>query len=466
MALLQVPQTWDRETDVVIVGAGNAGLPAAIEARDQGADVILLETWGGGPASSLNMIAGGTTFAGTDYQKERGIEDSTEEFLQDLLNVTQGDEGLWKTLVDREQETYKWLTEIAGKPVDIISANGHNNVRVHRFEGHGRGILKSLRKTAEERGAELLLKHRGERLVVDPSSGRVIGIQVKNENDSSIVNIRAKKAVILTTGGFIYNRDMVDEYNPFSRACLSGSPPSHRGDGLKMALDVGAATAELGAACAPSLSTCTETKRMTIMWNHGAVCITKDGQRWCDEVGRPYNKMMRDLLNAYPDGLHYILYDKKVRDVSPEVDYISLKEYSADTIEEVAALAGLDPVALKTEVDEFNADIDQYGYDRKFGRKHWAGRMGMAQVPKVDTAPFYMMKCLISLTSCKGGVKINPDAQVLDLYDAPIPGLYAAGEITGGYFGEPEAYYAGILTCIGLVYGRIAGEKASAEAGV
>ena len=90
----------------------------------------------------------------------------------------------------------------------------------------------------------------------------------------------------------------------------------------------------------------------------------------------------------------------------------------------------------------------------------------MTPVPKMDAPPFYMMKCLIALTSCKGGVKVNPRAQVLDLYDDPIPGLYVAGEVTGGLFGEPEAYYAGIMTLVGFVYGRVAGEIVSAESGV
>lgn len=464
MVLSQLPQTWDKETDVVIVGAGNTGLPAAIEARDKGLDVILLELWGGGPASSLAMIAGGTVFAGTEFQKEKGIKDSPEELLEDALQVTKGDKELWKKLVERQLDTYEWLCNICGKPIDIISANGHNNVRVHRFDGHGVRILKKLRKTAEERGAQLLLKHRGERLYVDPTSGRVIGIRVKHENDT--INIRAKKGIILASGGFIYNREYVKEFNPYSIACLSNSAPSHFGDGLRMAMDIGAATAELGAACAPSLSTCTETKRMTIMWNHGAICVNKDNERWCDEIGRPYNMMLKDVLVAYPDGLHYIIYDKKIRDVSPAVDYKQLKEYTADTLEEAAKLAGLDPDALKAEIDQYNSDLDQYGYDRKFGRKYWGGRMGMAQAPKIDTPPYYIMKCVISLTSCKGGVKINPNAQVIDLYGDPIPGLYAGGEVAGGLFGEPEAYYAGIMTLFGFVYGRIAAESVAAEAGV
>lgn len=461
MTFEKIPEKWNLETDVVIIGAGNAGLPAAIAARDKGVDVILLEAWGGGPASSLSMIAGGTVFSGTDFQKERGIEDSDQQLLEDGLRVSHGDEALWKRLVERQLETYYWLTNICGKPVDIISGPGHNNIRVHRFKGHGVRILKTLRKFAEEKGAKLLLKHRAERLYVDQDSGRVIGVKVKTEN--GILTVHAKKAVIITTGGFIANRDFIREYNPYSNALISGSPPSHKGDGLKMGLDIGAATEDLGAACAPSLSVCTETKRMTNIFNHGAVCINQDAHRWCDEFARPYNKMQKDCLNAYPDGLHFILYDKKVRDVCPTDDYKNLKEYSANSIEELAKMVGLDPITLKAEIDQFNSDIDQYGYEKKFGRKYWGGVGGLEQVPKVDTPPFYMLKCKIAATSCKGGLKINTDAQVLDLYGNVIPGLYAAGEVTGGLFGEPEAYYPGILTCVGFTYGRIAGENASAE---
>ena len=462
MPLLKVPKKWDDEADVMVVGAGNGGFPAAITAADKGAKVIVLELWSA-PASSLAMIAGGTIFAGTDFQKAHGIDDSPDKLFNEAVEKTGGSPELWRVLADRQLDAYAWLQSIGAKPVAIFGNPGQDIVRCHRFEGHGTGLIKTLRRTADNKGIKTLYKHRAERLVVDPTTGRVVGVTARH--DDKVLNFRAKKAVILATGGFIMNRDMVKEYGPYSVGCLSKSAPHHYGDGLKMALDVGASTTDIGVAASPSLSTCVHTGKTTIMWNQGAIVIRPDGQRWADEMGRSYNVMFKEHMHYYPDGLHYIIYDNKIREAASREDYSKLKEYSADTIEGLAEAVGLDPKALKATIDEFNSDIDTYGYDKKFGRKVWGGLMTEARVPKIDTPPYWGVKCLVALTSCKGGVTINGKAQVLDLYGGVIPGLYAVGEVTGGLFSRPEAYYAGTMTLVGFVFGIVAGENAVAEVG-
>lgn len=458
MPLLKVPEKWDDEADVVVVGAGNAGLPAAITVTDKGAKVIVLETWGA-PASSLAYMGGGGFFAGTDLQKEQGIDDSPDKFFEEVIRKTEGSPELWRVVADRQLEAYEWLKKIGVKPVTVFLAPGHDVTRIVRFEGHGPRLFKILRKTAEQKGIEILCKHRGERLIVDPATGRVVGIRARH-NDKAL-DFKAKKAVILATGGYIMNRDMVKEYGPYSVGCLSKSAPAHYGDGLKMALDVGAATADIGASASPSLSTCVHTGQTTVMFNEGAIVINPDGERWADEMGRPYNMMFKEHMEKYPDGLHFLVYDSRIREVASS--YAKLKEYSADTIEELAKAVGLDPKALKATIDEFNSDIDKYGYDKKFGRKVWGGLKGEERVPKIDTPPYYALKCKVALTSCKGGVKINTKAQVIDLYGDVVPGLYAAGEVSGGFFSKPDAYFAGGMSTVGFVFGIIAGENAVAE---
>ena len=460
MPSFHIPEKWDGEADVIVVGAGNAGLPAAMAATDKGAKVIVLETWSG-PASSLAYIIGGTLFAGTDLQKEKGIEDSPEKLFKEAVESTQGSPGLWRVLADRQLETYEWLKGLGAKPIGVDHAPGHKEVRVHRFEGHGGRLLKILRKTAEEKGVEILFKHRAERLILDPAKGRVIGVRAKHEEEN--LHFRARKAVILASGGFIQNREFVKEFGPYSVSCLSGSAPAHLGDGLRMALGIGAATADIGAAASPSISVCTTTNRSTRMQGAGGITVNKDSKRWADEVGPPYNIMMRDLILRYPDGLHFVIYDSKIRqEASPEA-YQHAKEYKADTIEELARAVGLKPEALVETISEYNSDIDTYGYDKKFGRREWGGTHGMEPVPKIDTPPFYAVICKVALSSCKGGVKINPKAQVIDQFGDVILGLYTAGEVTGGLFSKPEAYYAGTMTLMAFVFGRVAGENAAAE---
>ena len=464
MPLLYIPEKWDGEADVIVVGAGNAGLPAAIAATDKGAQVIVLEAWGG-PASSLAFIVGGTPFIGTDLQKEAGIKDSLDKCFKEAIEVSGGSPDLYRVLQDRQLETYEWLKAQGAKPVALFHAPGHSEKRIHRFEGHGAGLLKVLRKKVEEKGVKIFFKHRAERLVLDPKTGRVIGVRVKHED--KVLYFRARKGVILANGGFIRNKELVEEFGPYYVECVPVTPPTHMGDGLKMVLDVGGATAGIGVAVCPSISVCTETNHTTIMPNHGAISVNKDGKRWTDEMGTAlgtYSVMFRDIVRQDPHGgLHFNIYDNKIREEASPEAYRHVKEYKTDTIAELARAVGIKPEALVETINEYNSDIDKHGYDVKFGRREWGGLHGKEPPPKIDTPPFYAMKCKVSLSSLKGGVKINPKAQVVDHFGDAIPGLYAAGEVTGGFFAKPDAYYAGIMSLQGFVFGRVAGENAAVE---
>ena len=466
MPFYQIPQKWDGEADVIVVGAGNAGLPAAIAAKDKGAKVIVLEAWSG-PASSLAYIAGGTPFVGTELQKEAGIDDSPDKVFQEAVEVSGGSPELYEVLKNRQTDTYEWLKALGAKPVGLFHAPGHSERRIHRFEGHGAGLLKVLRKAAEERGIDIRFKHRAERLVVDPATGRVIGIRAKHEDKD--VSFRAKKGVILANGGFIRNKEMIAEYGPTYLECTPVAPPTHMGDGLKMVLDVGGATSGIGVAVCPSISACTETSHTTIMPNHGAISVNKDGQRWCDEMCTEwgtYSPMFREIVRQDPHGgLHFNVYDSHIREEASPEAYRQIKEFTADTIEGLAKAAGIDPDGLVKTLNEYNSDIDKHGYDVKFGRREWGGLHGKEPPPKIEKPPFYAMKCKVSLSSLKGGVKINTGAQVVDNFDKPIPGLYAAGEVAGGFCGKADAYYAGVMTLQGFVFGRVAGENTAAEVG-
>ena len=236
---------------------------------------------------------------------------------------------------------------------------------------------------------------------------------------------------------------------------------------MKMVLDVGGATAGIGVAVCPSISVCTETNHTTIMPNHGAISVNKDGKRWTDEMGTAlgtYSVMFRDIVRQDPHGgLHFNIYDNKIREEASPEAYRHVKEYKTDTIAELARAVGINPEALVETINEYNSDIDKHGYDVKFGRREWGGLHGKEPPPKIDTPPFYAMKCKVSLSSLKGGVKINPKAQVVDHFGDAIPGLYAAGEVTGGFFAKPDAYYAGIMSLQGFVFGRVAGENAAVE---
>lgn len=462
MPLFSIPKRWDGRADVIVVGAGNAGLPAAISAAEKGVKVTVLEA-GATSTSSLAKVTGGHNFAGTDMQKEKGIDDSPEKLLENALSKTEGSPDLWRVFAYKQLEAYDWIKKLVGKPVEVVYASTHNEIRLHRFKGIGPAWLKALKKEAVEKGIEIFYRHRANRLILDPKTGRVAGIRALHGDEA--VNLMAKKAVILATGGFLNNRGLVKEFGPFAAGCVPGVPKTHRGDGLIMALDVGAATANISTAAAPSISICTTTKLTTQMWGQGPIMVNSNGKRWANEVGPAYNTTFKNLLEEYPDGLHFIIYDKKIRDAAVPDNYTKHKEYRANSIEELARAVSVDPNALTNSIHEYNSNIDEQGYDTLYGRRHWGGRAGKQPVPKIDAPPFYALKCYVSLSSAKGGLKINTKSQVVDLFGNAIPGLYAAGEIAGGLFAKPNVYLPGTFTVAGIVFGRIAGENAALESG-
>jgi len=211
MATTQIPQKWDGEADVIVVGGGNSGLPAAMVALDRGAKVMVLEV-SGGMASSLAMIAGGTPFAGTDFQRALGIQDSADAMYEEAVATSGGDPELWRAICDNQLATYEWLKSIGAKPALVLLAPGHKVMRSMRFEGHGIGLCQIVQKAAKAKKLDIRYKHRAERLIFDAANNRVIGVRAKHANE--VLNFKARKGVVLTTGGFIRNTELIREFGP------------------------------------------------------------------------------------------------------------------------------------------------------------------------------------------------------------------------------------------------------------
>ena len=371
MIYTNVPDKWDGEADVVVVGGGNTGIPAAITAYDKGVSVILLEA-SAGMASSLAMIAGGTPFAGTDFQKEQGIEDSPDQMYEEALAVGNGSPELWRALVDRQQEVFTWLLSIGAKPEVLQLAPGHKVLRSVRFEGHGIGLCNVLRNALKNTKIDVRYKHRGRKLIYDYDKNRVVGVTA--EADRKTLNFKAKKAVILATGGFCQNLDLVKEYGPQYADLVPTAPPQHQGDGLIMSLAIGAGTSNIGLAVCPSLPICAETGSLLTSQGLGGIAVNRHGERWANEATSDldsYTVRYKDIIAQDPTGLHFVISDDKARQSDPyrAQGHGHEKIYEADTVEELEKVLGIDPGGLKKTLDEYNSDIEKYGYDRKFGRK-------------------------------------------------------------------------------------------------
>ncbi len=461
MARVEVPKKWDYTTDVLIVGAGTAGLPAGAVAAEAGAKTTILEltTICGG---SGNVIMVGASFGGTDIQKKQGIEDSPALRYKDGVEVAHGDPDLWRVYTDHELDTYNWFKEMGVYPTteELLALPGHSAPRLHRYVGAP--VMKTIEKYTRDKGAEILLEHRATRLIADPKTDRILGakVQVKGK---TVQNFKARKAVILTSGSFGRNKEMVKEYGSRYADCIPLMAPGHLGDGLKMAFELGAATSHIGDSVVASLSACTTThadRALIAVWK-GAIMVNVNGQRFYDECcPKGYYGLVTDAGIDQPGKVYWTVYDDKIRKDTGVNEMVKHKEFKADTLEDLAKAAGINPKGFLATVEKYNGDIDSEGYDTVFGRKHLSFIHG--DPLKIEKPPFYAIKGETSITSFKGGLKINTRTQVVNVFGEVIPGLYAAGEVTGGLFGE-GIYLGGTNWPGAMTFGRIAARNAAVE---
>lgn len=450
---------WDYEADAIVVGAGTAGLPAAIVAAETGAKVTVLEIMSY-CAASLALIEVGPAFAGTDLQKDQGIEDSPKQFYKDGVELAKGVPEMWRAYTDNQLDTYYWCKDIGMKFQELFAFHGHSAKR--GIWAKGSDMLRILERHAKAKGVEILFLHRATRLIADPQTGRVLGLKVRGKD--KIQDFKAKKAIVLATGGFGRNREMVEEYGPTFVNCIPTMPPGHLGDGLRMGLALGAATKNLGGTVISSFPIDAETKtgNMAIVAGAGAIFVNINGQRFYDEACREsfYGLQSKEGMRQ-PEGAYWIVFDDKIRKNIRPGKLGKAKPYEATTIEEIAISAGINPKGLRETIEKYNSDIKTVGYDTIFDRRTIHGIDGTPVT--IDTPPFFAVRCTPSTSSFKGGLKINTRCQVIDQYDEVIPSLYAAGELTGGLWAHDGTYLPGTMVSAAMTFGRIAGKNAAGE---
>lgn len=466
MSVIKTPEKFDREAEVIVVGGGAAGLPAAIAVAEQGLKAMVLESR---PkcSGSLAIGAGDFAIAGSDEQKEQGIEDSPDIFYKDMVDVCGADPELARAYVDNQIHAYRMLKQGGIKFPGIIPFPEHSRDRcLGWLFGMGPVMVKVLKDRAENKGAEILLRHRAIRLIKDPEAGRVIGLKVEIEGQKK--SFKAKKAVILAAGGFGRNREMIAEYAPDMVDAFPLMGLGHQGDGLRMGLDVGAATKDIGIAVAPSFPVCIETHSNALMgpW-YGGVMVNVNGKRFYNEsCPEGYFGFMTGAGMRQPGGVYWAVFDNNIlENIMDNAEKAQMKDteecrqYNADTLEALAESAGMDANGLKETIDRYNGDVEDVGHDTAFHRKYQAGQD--RPLIKIDTPPFHAIKCVTSTTSLRGGLRINARSQVLNQFNEVIPGLYAAGEVTGGLFSKK--YLSGVMSSESMTFGIIAGRNAIKE---
>jgi fumarate reductase flavoprotein subunit len=458
-------KNWSQETDVLVVGGGPGGLRAAVATREAGADVILLERMD----SSLHCaaaISGGTlSFAGTDEQKAEGVEDSVELYTKDVMEI--GDYGsnpkIVKAIMDRQLDAYYWLKNEGVKFLKLALLPRNTIKRTLSVDPIE--MMAVMQRSAERRGAKLLFNTRATRLIIN-QEGEVIGVQA--ESGGKTLYFKAKKGTILATGGFGKSPEWMDKCKPGYGKVLSSAAEGATGDGLQMALELGA---ELWGLPWVTLSVGLHKKgksqaEWSLLMIYGAIFVNKKGKRFINEA-EDFRKM-GDTFLAQPDAAVFQIADKKIREaaksaetstLTPEADALLL-ELQDNTIEGLAKKAGINPANLKETVDKYNSYVEARR-DREFARVGLVGEQG--QLVKIDTPPFHAFPTVAHIpgTSVAGLVK-DEKCRALNVYGEVIPRLYVTGELAIGFHGY-RAGTSGAAIVMAMIDGLIAAENAVTE---
>jgi tricarballylate dehydrogenase len=490
--------------DVIVIGAGNAALAASVSARENGAEkVLVLEKAPRAMRGGNTHWSGGVLrFAFDDPQEIApllpGVENDYEDFfggvspypkdryLADLQRVTSGrtDPELSNILVSNSKDTVFWMNRNGVKMEPAIGVAGvkRGNVVVWppglivRAAHEGVGLSTSWFATAERVGVEIRYENAATELMVD-QRGRIIGVKVR-DNDG-IREVTAK-AVVLGCGGFEANVQMRTQHiGPLVGAAKVRGTPHNQGDGLRMALAIGALPWGQWSGChatpisadwgefAPRALT-DRSNRLSYLYG---VMLNRQGFRFVDEGEDTnlytYAKFGRAIL-AQPGAKAWQIFDQKVVHLL-EPRYSTSKPLTADTLEELVEQLDINDrkQAVKT-LHAFNSaarNADE-GFDPS--RKDGVSTNGLTPEKtnwgiKLDTPPFYAYSATGGITFTFGGVKVNENTQVMGTDWRPLKGLYACGEMIGGLF--YDNYPAGTGLVSGATFGRIAGRNAAAEKG-
>ncbi|MEE8728427.1 MAG: flavocytochrome c [Rahnella inusitata] len=447
----QAPQNYD----VVIVGSGGAGLAAAIQAHDEGAHVVIIEKM---PTIGGNTIKAsvGMNAAETRFQKIKGIEDSKELFYEETLKggKFKNNPELLREFVELAPEAIEWLAAKEIELNDITITGGMSIDRTHRPEDRsavGGFLISGLVKNVNKRDIEVLLETSVAEILYE--NGAVTGVKVVDEyNDSRILNA---KSVIVATGGFSANREMVVKYRPELDGFVTTNHKGATGSGIAMLQKIGADTVDMGEIqIHPTVEQTTSYLISESIRGGGAILVSQAGKRFYNEM-ETRDKVSAEII-ALPEKSAWVIFDEQVRANNKAADEYIAKGFvlSAPTPEELAVKLNMNPVALTETLERYNLFVVEKK-DEDFGRT-------TALRHPLNKGPFFAIRIAPGVHHTMGGVVINTDTAVLDAQKQPITGAWAAGEVAGGIHGANRI--GGNAVADIIIFGILAGRNAAALA--
>ena len=449
--MMATPAFAAESTDIVIIGSGGAGLSSAITATEKGAKVIVLEkmAYFGG---NSNRSEGEMNAAGTKQQKAHGILDDTpERFAADTIRGGHGlnDPALVKALTENAASAEEWLLDLGAHFCHRMGRGGGQT----RARGHGPcdgspvgiEIMRVLGERADKDHIDMRLNNRVTKILM--KNGKVAGVQVKTPKGMETINA---KSVILATGGFGANHKMVEKYRPELKGFSTTNHPGATSDGIVLAQQVGAGLTDIEQIqIHPTVIKKNGALISESMRARGGFLLNKNGKRFTNEL------LTRDVVSAnelkQPGGIAYLVIDNSIYSKNKMAQNYTAEKLmtKCDTIADVAKLIGVDPKVVQASFDQYHKAFDNKK-DDLFGRPEMLIRM--------DQAPYFVAEVTPGIHHTMGGVKIDPQAEVLTPEKKPIPGLFAAGEVTGGVHGGNRI--GGNAVADIITFGRISANSA------
>lgn len=447
--------TETKNYDVVVVGAGAAGLASAIEAAEKGAKVAVLEKMP--MVGGSTVLSGGIVYGtGSEAQKKLGIQDSVSDLVKYWSERAENKNDVEKLtfVAERSGKTIDWLVKLGVKFADPIPAGTSPVPRAHTSTENGAGIIKPLKAYADQKKVEFFLETSAKELISN-DKGEVTGVKAVDKANKEI-NFTAK-AVVLATGGFDRNPELVKTYASVAEGQPSFAGTGNTGDGLTMAIKLNADIITHGGVIgfrAVEGETAYTTDVCMLMWMP-YLSVNKQGKRFVNEA-TDYPLFYEQLVKQ-EGKVSYLIFDGNT--YAPALDKAVEKgsAFVADTLDELAQKAGINAEGLNNTVKEYNEMIKN-GKDTQFG-KDLTGQKA------IDKPKYYALKVVPAILGTLTGLKTNLDTQVINKDGKAIPGLYAAGEVANGDFFNTVYPASGTSIQMSLTFGRVAGTNAAKFAG-
>jgi len=483
-----VPSQWDVDADVIVVGFGAAGMAAAVTAHELGAKVLILEK------APEGQEGGNTRVAGQGYLNTSSVEKAVA-YLTALCGHFKVPEAMVRVWAEEMCRNNDWLARLGcdpqehqHQPVGIEFPDLPGSDCVHKFHDgptYGYSLTwKAFERLVKTRPIPIRYETPGRELIQHDVTKEILGVRAMRGGRA--INVKARRGVVLTCGGFENNQEMIRNYLPGVPYCYTSGSPYNEGDGITMAMSVGADLWHMNNYAGPSMALKVPEIRtsMSMQALHyskqvpgGMIVVGPDGRRFCDEKYKtchgkvPVNGRWLPLSTPCP---MFMIFDHTLFSAGPLYDktpshgwtqiverYPWSEENSAElakgwikraeTIRELAALVGLSPAQLEDTVRRWNRSA-QSGQDPEFNRA--------LMLAPIEKAPFYAVELSPSMLNTQGGPRRNEKGQIVRPDGQPIPRLYSAGEL-GSIYSYLYQGTGNIGEC--LVFGRISGRNAVAE---